>query len=117
MSFISNYLVPIVGGVFILLFISFFGYLIYATILKPLGVMGMIKKLILSRRRKKILADEKIIEYCVTRIGKGWNKSKVHEELLLANKYSKQRIDEMLYAFEIIQKEMQPGKKVAEDLP
>lgn len=118
MDIVMNYVVPVVAGIFFLIFASIFGYIIHKALLKPLGVYGMLKNMMLSFRKKKLLADEKILEYCVVRINENWDEPKVREELLLANKYSKKRIDEIIYVFNTVKKEMQPGKKkVAEDLP
>lgn len=118
-DFLMNYIVPVVGGVFVLFFISLFFYILHRSVLKPLGVYTMIRNCWISRNKQKLLADEKIIEYCVARIQKNWTEHQVREELLLANRYSSTRIDEMIYAFNIIKKEMQGDKKkdVAKDLP
>lgn len=120
MDIVINYIVPVVAGFFILVFISIFGYIIHRAVLKPLGVYEKIKEIMISLNKKKILSDEKIIEYCVKRIELDWKESDVRKELLLANKYDKKRIDQVVYAFNTISKEMQgePGrKKLAEDLP
>lgn len=119
MDIVMNYIVPVVAGVFFLIFASIFGYIIHRAVLKPLGVYRMIKDMMLSLRKKKLLQDEKILEYCVARIQNNWDEPKVREELLLANKYPKKRIDEIIYVFNTVKKEMHPGKekKVAEDLP
>lgn len=115
---IMNYVVPVVAGVFFLIFASIFVYIIHRAVLKPLGVYRMFKDMMLSLRKKKLLQDEKILEYCVQRIQNNWDEPKVREELLLANKYNKKRIDEIIYVFNTVKKEMQPTKKkVAEDLP
>jgi hypothetical protein len=120
MELIIAYVVPVVAGVFILIFISIFAYIIHRAVLKPLDVYGKIKNLMITIRKKKILSNEKTIEYCVKRIEIGWTEARVREELLLANKYSKKRIDEVIFAFNTIKKEMQgegSKKPVAEDLP
>lgn len=118
MDIVMNYVVPVVAGIFFLIFVSIFFYVIHKALLKPLGVYGMIKNIKIGFRKKKLLADEKLIEYCVIRINKNWDEPQVREELLLANKYSDERIDEIIYVFNTVKKEMQPGKKkVAEDLP
>lgn len=118
MDIVMNYVVPVVAGVFFLIFGSIFVYIIHRAVLKPLGVYGMIKNLMMAMRKKKLLQDEKIIEYCVTRIQSGWKEPRVREELLLANKYTPKRIDEVIYVFNVIKKEMQgEEKKVAQDLP
>lgn len=118
MDIVFNYVVPVVAGFFFLLFASIFIYIIHRALLKPLGVYGMIKNMMLGLRRKKILADEKTLEYCVARIDKGWKEGDVRSELLLSNKYPKKKIDELVWAFNTIKKEMQGiEKKVAQDLP
>ena len=118
MDIIMNYVVPVVSGVFILIFITIFGYIIHKAVLKPLGVYRMLSNMMLSMRKKKLFQEEKILEYCVLRIKKNWDEPQVREELLLANKYSKKRIDEIIYVFNTVKKEMQLTKKrVAEDLP
>lgn len=118
MDLVMNYVVPVVAGIFFLIFLSIFIYIIHRALLKPLGVYTMIKNVMIGMRRKKILGDEKVIEYCVGRVQQGWKEPQVREELLLANKYSKQKIDEMIWAFNTIKKEMQgETKKVAQDLP
>lgn len=117
MDIVMNYVVPVVAGFFFLVFASIFIYIVHKAVLKPLNVYGMIKNMMISLRKKKLLKDEKLIEYCVVRIQNKWTEPKVREELLLANKYSSKKIDEICYVFNIIKNEMQPGKKVAEDLP
>ena len=120
MDFIFNYLVPVVAGVFFLIFAVIFIYIIHRAVLKPMNVYGMIKNMMFSLRKKKLLQDEKILEYCVTRIQENWDEAKVREELLLANKYNASKIDQIIYVFNTVKKEMQPQgkkKKVAEDLP
>lgn len=120
MDYVWNYVVPVVGGVFILIFIAIFVYVIHRVILKPLKIYDMFRNLGFSMRKKKLLADEKILEYCVTRIQNKWTEAQVREELLLSNKYSAKRVEEILYVFNTVKKEMQPDgkkKKVAEDLP
>ena len=118
MDLIMGYVVPVVAGIFFLIFASIFFYIIHKAVLKPLRVYDKIKGMMISMRRKKILADEKTIEYCVARVQKGWSEPDVRSELLLANKYTKQKIDEMIWAFNTIKKEMQGEKKpIAEDLP
>lgn len=121
MDIVMNYVVPIVAGVFFLIFASIFIYIIHRAVLKPLKVYDYVNLAILSYKRKKLLQDETLIEYCVIRVGRGWKESQVREELLLANKYTAKRINEFIYVFNIIKKEMQSPeekkKKVAEDLP
>lgn len=119
-SFTMNYIVPVVGGVFFLIFIAIFGYIIHRAVLKPLRVYDKIKNMLLGLRKKKLLSDEKLIEYCVARIENEWTEAQVREELLLANKYQKKKIDEVIYVFNTVKNEMQPGtkkKKIAGDLP
>lgn len=118
LDLIMAYVVPVVAGIFFLLFASIFIYIIHRALLKPLGVYGMIKNMMLGMRKKKLLADEKILEYCVVRIQNNWDEPKVREELLLANKYNKKRIDEICFVFNTVKKEMKGiVKKVAQDLP
>lgn len=118
-NIITSYVVPVIGGVFILFFIAIFFYIIHRTVLKPLGVYRVLKEMRLGMRRKKILGDEKVIEYCVARVERDFTEAQVREELLLANKYKKDKIDEMIFAFNSIKREMKgDGKtKPAVDLP
>lgn len=119
MDVVINYIVPVVSGVFVLIFFSIFAYILHRAVLKPLGVYKMIKNIIMASQRKKLLKDEKIIEYCVNRIEQGWIEPQVREELLLANKYTPSRIDQVCYVYDVIKKTMQGGKekKIAQDLP
>jgi hypothetical protein len=114
-----NYVVPVVAGVFVLIFVSIFLYIIHKAVMKPLGVYRGIKNRMIAMRKKKLLKDEKLIEYCVARVEKDWKEPQVREELLLANKYPKSRIDEIIFVYNTIYKEMRgtPGKKPAQDLP
>lgn len=113
---IMDYIVPIVGGFFILLFLSIFGWLFYKFMWKP--TLGKaLKNMRLKRRKAKILGDEKVIEYCIARIEAGWSDAQVKEELLLANKYSMQKIEEMVYAYNEVKKTMTEEEKKAVDLP
>lgn len=119
MDFVINYLVPIVGGFFFLLFLSGMAWAMHRFVLKPLGFYTLIQNWLISRQRSKILGDEKVIEYCVTRINKKWTVEQVKEELLLSNKYTMGKINQMLWAFNEIKKEMETESKnpSSEDLP
>lgn len=115
-----NFVVTVVGGFFVLLFFSIFIYILYRGVLKPLGVMEKIKRWRMKKRRSALLNDESVLKFCITRIEEGKKESDVRAELLLSNKYTKQKIDELVYAYSIVLKEMQQEDKqrdVAEDLP
>lgn len=112
-----DYAVPVISGFFILVFLSIFGWVIHK-LFQTVGIYKIYKNFRMGRKKKKILEDEKIIEYCVKRIESDWTEAKVREELLLANKYSSDRIEEMVYAFNTIKKEMgKDNKKTPADLP
>lgn len=117
-EFLSNYVVPVVAGVFILFVIAGLTWLGYF-VLKKAGMFRVIKNMMISRRKKKLMDDEDLIEYCVHRINEGWSEGDVRTELLLANKYASKRIDEVAYIFLQVKKEMQGAspKTKAQDLP
>lgn len=88
--------------------------------MKPLGMIEGLKKMLAASRIKKILQDEKIVEYCVNRVHAGYTEGDVKAELLLANKYNKKKIQDILFAFAEVKKEIgvTTGKKeLAKDLP
>lgn len=120
----------IIGGVFILFLIATFIWLIYKFVWKA-GLGRGVKIILLSMRRKKLLKDEGLLAYCIARIEKDFKEVDVRKELMLANRHSLKRVDEICYVYSYLLNEMKGGiledgsikgkggtkAKVAEDLP
>lgn len=110
MSFVTVWVIPIVSGFFILVALSVVGYLVYY-FLKILGLFRFFTWFTIWLKRDKVLHDEDMLAYCASRAMQNKSPSDVKKELLLTNKYSKQKIDEFLFAYNVVKKELKGGIK------
>lgn len=113
MTSFTTIAVLVVGGVFILGLGAFWIWLMF----KYLKLGKLFKNLILKSQRKKLLKDEKLLEYCAKRAQRNWTESQVRSELLLAKgedgklKYKIGRIDQVAYVYNIVKKEIEGGEQ------
>lgn len=110
MAILENIVIPIVQGFFVTIFFVILMVVFYYSA-KNLGIFNLFKRLILMTQKNKLLQDDALLRYCVARVEKNWDVMEVKKELLLANKYSKGRINQILYVYEIIYKEMKGDEK------
>lgn len=104
----------IVGIVFVIILIGFFIGILYFAFRKQ------IVRFKLWFNQKKLLRDEKTIEFCVNRIEEGKTPEEVKTELILSNKYRLSKVNQIMYVFDKIRKEMtgfSEQKGVRDDLP
>ena len=106
MSFTSIAIFIVSGVVFLALF-SFFAYLAF----RFLPIRKWFKAFKLNMKKKKLLKDEQLLKYCVKRVQANWTETKVREELLLSNRYTIKKIEEVAFIFNIINNEMKGGGK------
>lgn len=99
-----------VGGLFICIFAGLFIFVLWR-LGKTIGLFKLIKNILLATQKKKLLKDDKLLKYCVEKINEDKTEQDVRTELLIANKYKKGRIDQIVYVFNIVKKELEGGVK------
>lgn len=105
-SILSNFLVPILIGLFIFIGLIVMAVLLYFGLFRFIGFGKIIDKILLWMIRKKLLNDDTLVEYAVRKVEQGKTEEQVKSELMLANKYHKGRIKQILYVFRKVRKEM-----------
>lgn len=103
---ITKYVVPIVGGMFILFFVIVLFYIIHRALIKPLGIYAWFKKQKMKKKKDKLLGNERILTYCMNRIEQKRSEEEVKDELVLSNKYTPLEIEEILFVFGEVKKEI-----------
>lgn len=102
---ITRIAVAIVTGVFVMGLLAFFTYLA----IKFLPLKKWATKIILNIQKKKLLKDEKLLEYCVKRVNRNWTEQDVRAELLLENKFTTAKIEQVAYVYNIVYNELKGG--------
>lgn len=115
---ISGYAVPIVKGIVIMFFLILFSWMFYRGF-KALGVFRAYDMLMLRAGKKRIMANDQYLIECVKADEKKLPASEFRKELMMRrdpdrknefgiakSKYSEKQIEEMLYLYEILKKEV-----------
>lgn len=95
MSFVSDYLVPVVTVVMVIGVILWVLYIIYWAFKKTFKKMKFFIKYKIFGKPY----DEQIVEWCIRADELGYSVDKVKQTLLLPNRHSPKKVEEILYIY------------------
>lgn len=106
MADVMSYVKIGVGSLFILVMLGLLVWVLWF-FGKKAGVGRMFRNMGLRMRRKKLLANNDLLQYAVECHQKGYTEIDVRKEMLLANSYKKHQIEQTVYVFNIVKKELE----------